>query len=153
MAVGTRLDFSYRLKIRSHSMVIGLKQVRVSSGSTQSFYRKSFIVTLQASRSKISTFGKFAKKHFLPYFANVQDCIVRQMPYVYLKTIKSGTIHAGSCIQLFKKFVLNQYPFLVCLAKKESRLKFYRMSFALHSIDIFFFYKHAALCYYLYIRI
>ena len=39
--------------------------------STQSFYRKSFIVALRASRSKISTFGKFTNKHFLPYFANV----------------------------------------------------------------------------------
>ena len=39
--------------------------------SAQSFNRKSFIVTLRASRSKISTFVKFANKHFLPYFANI----------------------------------------------------------------------------------
>ena len=56
-------------------MVIGLRQVGVSSGNlVPSPSTENHLLSLRASRSKISTFGKFAKKHFLSYFANVQDC-------------------------------------------------------------------------------
>ena len=59
-------------------MVIGLKQIRVSSGNlVPSPSTEHHLLSLQASRSKINTFGKFAKKHFLPYFAKVQDCSSR----------------------------------------------------------------------------
>ena len=57
-------------------MVIGLKQVSVKwQPSTQSFYRKSFIVTLRASRLKKKALFDIFRKCPL---ANVQDCTLLQ---------------------------------------------------------------------------
>ena len=59
------IDFSYRLK------TIGFRQVRVSSGNLVPSPTENHLLSLRASRSKMSTFGKFANKPFWPYFANV----------------------------------------------------------------------------------
>ena len=64
--------FHIDLRLLGH-IVIGFKQERVSSGNLvpSPSPENHLLSTLRASRSKISTFGKFVNKHFLPYFANV----------------------------------------------------------------------------------
>ena len=46
-------------------MVIGLKELRMSSSNLVPSPSKSFIVTVRTITSEISIFGKFTKKHFL----------------------------------------------------------------------------------------
>ena len=66
------IDFSYRLKTDLGHMVSDLKQVRVSNGNlVPSPSTENHLLSLSELADRISTFGKFANKHFLPYFANV----------------------------------------------------------------------------------
>ena len=53
-----------------------------------SFHRYlSFIVTARASRLKISAFGKFAKKHYLLYFANVHELMSKILVPLYTRLL------------------------------------------------------------------